>query len=359
MENYRLKYFLGANSCEGFFSVFDKCYSADGEWQAFIIKGGPGTGKSSFMKYFAVNATNGGNKVLLCPCSSDPNSLDAVILPEKKIAVMDGTAPHIVEPAFPGACEKLLNFGDFWDDTKFKGNSSQIIETSLRNKALHKSVSRYMKAAGQLLSDSYKTALACTDRDKAVSFAKRIAQKLIPQRRELQNGTEWVRFIGGITPVGVVSYSNTVLEETENTVIINDEYGSASNIIIEYVREYALKQGYEIITLKNPFLPTLLTDHIIIPELSLGFATENAYTHFKTETRRIHARRFVSQKKLHLSNERMKFNKKATKQLLLSAAETLANAKSVHDELESYYIGAMDFARLTEFTHRFTNDILS
>ncbi|MGN0492353.1 MAG: hypothetical protein ACI4F7_01795, partial [Acutalibacteraceae bacterium] len=207
-----------------------------------------------------------------------------------------------------------------------------------------------------LLADNYKTALACTDSDKALQFAARLCKKLIPARHK-SGGKEWVRFIEGITPLGIVSYSGTVTAEAEKTVIIDDEYGSASNIIIGYVREYALKNGYEIITLKNPFLPSLITDHIIIPELELAVATENAYMHFSSDVRRIHARRFVSSQRLHLSRERLKFNKKAAKELFCSAAETLSGAKEVHDILEGYYIKAMDFDRLTAFAESFVKDI--
>ena len=358
MENFKLKYFLGANSCEGFYSVFDKCYLPDGEWRVFIIKGGPGTGKSSFMKYFAAKAADKGDKVLLCPCSSDPDSLDAVILPVKKLVIMDGTSPHTVDPAYPVACEKILNFGKFWNDSAFIADKKEIIETTLLNKALHKTASRYMQAAGQLITDNYKTALACTDKEKTLYFAQRLCRKLIPPKASVPTGTEWVRFIGGITPRGVVSFSGTVTAAADRTVIIDDDYGSASSIIIDYIREYALKNGYGIITLKNPFLPSLFTDHIIIPELNLAFATENSYTHFSTDARRIHARRFVSQKQLHLSRERMKFNKKTIKELFLSAAATLSRAKAVHDKLEGYYIKAMDFESLTAFAEKITKEIL-
>ena len=50
------KYLLGANSCEGFVSYFADNYDALSDWRAYIIKGGPGTGKSSFMKYITVRA---------------------------------------------------------------------------------------------------------------------------------------------------------------------------------------------------------------------------------------------------------------------------------------------------------------
>ena len=285
MKKNDIKYFLAANSCEGFYSVFDKAYLPDGEWRAYIIKGGPGTGKSSFMKRFASYAEKKGCKALRCPCSSDPDSLDAVILPDKKMIILDGTAPHTVDPSYPGVCEKILNFGEFWRD-------------------------------GEL-----------------------------------------VLFIGGITPKGINTFTETAECEAERLVIISDRYGSASNIIINAARGYALAAGYEIITLKNPFLPSLITDHVIIPELKLAFVTENDYAKFASTERRVHSRRFVALKKLHLSSERMKFNRKAAASLLESAAATLQKAKSVHDELEAFYIGAMDFKALDSYYEDFLKNI--
>ena len=50
MSNTDIRVFLGANSSAGFLSRFSSLYQPDGDWFAYIIKGGPGTGKSSFMK---------------------------------------------------------------------------------------------------------------------------------------------------------------------------------------------------------------------------------------------------------------------------------------------------------------------
>ena len=104
-------------------------------------------------------------------------------------------------------------------------------------------------------------------------------------------------------------------------------------------------------------LPSLITDHVIIPELKLAFVTENDYAKFASTERRVHSRRFVALKKLHLSNERMKFNRKAAASLLESAAATLQKAQSVHDELEAFYIGAMDFKALDSYYEGFLKNI--
>ena len=45
--------FLGANTPEGFISLFDELYDPAEDWRAYIIKGGPGTGKSRLMRRVA------------------------------------------------------------------------------------------------------------------------------------------------------------------------------------------------------------------------------------------------------------------------------------------------------------------
>lgn len=357
MKDYSKKYFLAANSCEGFYSHFTDNYNANDGWRAYLIKGGPGTGKSSFMKYIAVTAQKQDIPFELFICSSDPNSLDGIILPTKKIIVLDATPPHAVEPAFPAVCEEIINLGAFWDSEKIRANGKEVIEVTLKNKLLHKKASAFLKAAGELILDNYKTALACTDKEKTARFAETLCKRYLTKNE--QQPSEQVRFIEGISPLGIISYSKTVTENYKQIVVISDNFGSASNIIMQTVRKNALSLGHNIITLKNPFLPSTLIDHILIPELSLAFVREGEYMHFNCEARRIHARRFVNNGKLHNSIGRIKFSKKISRELLISAAEMLSRAKTVHDRLEKYYIDAMDFNSLTEFAKETTKKMFS
>lgn len=352
MQKNNLNYFLAANSCQGFVSFFDTCYDANDLWKVYIIKGGPGTGKSSFMRKIAVKAENYGFTAELCPCSSDPSSLDAVILPQKKIVIMDGTSPHTVDPRYPAVCEEILNFGDFWNTSVFEGKEERIISITNKNKTLHQTASRYLKAAGNFFTDNFKTASACTDNVKVLNFAKKLCKKYIPAKRS-SHEKEWVRFLNGTTPNGIIGYSDTLESLCDKNIIISDEYGSVTDLIMKHIREYSLSNGYEIITVKNAFLPDTLTDGIIIPELSLSFIRETEYLKFNNDSRRIHARRFVSAEQLAKSRKRIKFNKKAINKLLSASVETLSEAKAVHDILEKEYIEAMDFESLNAFAEEF------
>ena len=44
-------------------------------------------------------------------CSGDPDSLDALLLPQLGVALVDGTAPHVVEPKYPGVVDRYVKHG--------------------------------------------------------------------------------------------------------------------------------------------------------------------------------------------------------------------------------------------------------
>ena len=125
------EYFAAANSYEGFKSNFDRIFSPLILKKLFILKGGPGTGKSTLMRKIAERFDDAA-MVMRILCSSDTSSLDGVVLKKDEVTVgiVDGTAPHIVEPKFPGAVEEIINLGDGFDYDALMSCSKEIIELS-------------------------------------------------------------------------------------------------------------------------------------------------------------------------------------------------------------------------------------
>lgn len=354
MYNTENAYFLAANSADGFVSYFNKNYSAENGWRAIIIKGGPGTGKSRIMRGVAKSAANMGKFVTLCPCSSDPHSLDGVILEDDKKIILDGTAPHIVEPMHPGICEEILNTGMFWNAEKLIEHRTEILAIMGENRNAHKKASHYIAAAGQLLKSNFSICLANTDLPKVFEFAAKLGAKHITKGKGFK---EQCRFLGGITPVGYVKLYGTVAPY-KNKIIITDEHGAVSSVILSSIRDIAIKNGQEIITVKNPVLPYEKTDAVILPELNTVFIVENKPHDLPFAERRIHAERFISNNQTALNRNRLQFNKKAAESLLANAVECLAEAKKIHDELEKYYVDAMDFNALNKASNNIIADFV-
>jgi hypothetical protein len=148
--------FLGANTPQGFVSFFDELYNPYDNCSAYIIKGGPGTGKSTLMKAICLECEKRGIATEKIYCSSDPDSLDGLIVPDMGISIADGTSPHIVEPKFPGACENIINTGDFWDRDKLRQRADEIRTLSLENSIHHRRSARYLSAAGAINNDNIR-----------------------------------------------------------------------------------------------------------------------------------------------------------------------------------------------------------
>ena len=118
MNNFEAKFefFASANGQNGFKSYFSEIFNSEDYSKIFVLKGGPGSGKSTLMKKVARFAEERGLNYEVFRCSSDINSLDAVIINsgEKRIAVLDGTAPHERDAKIPGAVDELINLGVAW-----------------------------------------------------------------------------------------------------------------------------------------------------------------------------------------------------------------------------------------------------
>lgn len=67
----------------------------------YFIKGRPGTGKSTFLKRIAAQASERGYDVYIYHCSFDPNSLDMIAVPQLDFCIFDSTAPHEYFPSRP------------------------------------------------------------------------------------------------------------------------------------------------------------------------------------------------------------------------------------------------------------------
>ena len=93
-----IQYFLGANSPSGFYSLYSELIQPETARAIYILKGGPGCGKSTLMRRVGRRMEEAGVATEYILCSGDPDSLDALVLPQLQVALVDGTAPHDTAP---------------------------------------------------------------------------------------------------------------------------------------------------------------------------------------------------------------------------------------------------------------------
>ena len=348
MESRTTDFFLGATTPAGFKGYFEALRKEPGI-RMYLIKSGPGCGKSTMMKRLAQQAEANGEPIERVHCASDPDSLDGVIFLNKKAAIVDATAPHVVEPDAPGADEVVVSLYHTINAGAIHLHCDEVKELFRKNAVLRSRASRYVASAGSLLLDSRRAEACSANFEKVRRYVKRLCARVLPRT----DGTpsEELRLLSAITPKGIVFYKNTVEALADRTVVFHDDYGAVSRLLLELIRAEALARGYHIITCPCAMHPEDKIDHIIIPSLRLAFLTDNRWHPVQMPgVQAVRCTRFVDRENLSGYRARLRFNERAAAELLEQAIALMAQAKSCHDELETYYRAAVDFAQVEQVT---------
>lgn len=353
----QITYFLGANTPFGFHSLYNELYDPADGWHAYILKGGPGTGKSTFMKHIAQRCDEAGIAYEVIRCASDPASLDALRIPCAKICVADGTAPHVIDPQYPGAVETVLDLSRFWDGKALRSRREDILRLTNENSAQHKKCVRFLQAAESLSRDVRRLALSCVDTDKVERYASRLASRKFGTPRGTV-GMEFKRFLSAVTPDGIFVHHNTLDTLCDETLIVDDPYGAVSGALLGCLRRYALGTGLDVISCPCVLHADCGPQHLIVPELRLAILTDNCYHHFEG-TSTVHASRFTDSSLLKTHRSRISFSRRTERELLEEAAHASRSALAIHNELEEIYKSAMDFGAVAALAAQTAEEILA
>lgn len=348
--NYSLDFFLGTTTAAGFTGYFSQLGQEDGR-QLYLIKGGPGCGKSTLMRRLADRAPEPVQRI---HCASDPASLDGVVFCDQGVAFLDATAPHAMEPYAPGADEIVVNLYDTMDPTALRPHKQEIRALLDQNRLLRRKAARYVASAGSLLLDNRRTAACCTDFSKLRNYISGLANRLLPKSKT--RACEQIRLLTGITPEGMLFYRDTVTALAERIYVFQDEHGAAARLAMELLRAEALARGCSVITCRCAMHPEDKIDHMILPGLGLAFLTGNSWHSCRFPGQKnIHCSRFMDLNHLRRSRTRMRFNRKAAAELLQQAQEQMRQAKQIHDELEKYYRDAVDFDAVNKICDQYAD----
>lgn len=335
------EYFLGAVTRSGFTTSFGSIIGREG-WFTYILKGGAGTGKSTLMKRINSELTEG-NRTLF-HCSSDPGSLDAVVLDDYKTIVVDGTAPHTFDPVVPAIKQVIVNLGDFWNESELEKHSAQVMDAMALNSSYLKRSGRYVCALSDIAFDTYSLGSEALDRSGIKALAGRIEKRVITGHGS-GTGELMTRQLSAVTMDGCKTYIDTLLG-CGRVYRFTDEFFAASSLLLDELSQYASQRGYDVINCVTQLLGCDVTEHIMIPELDTAFISVNKLTDVGRTGRAVNLMKYYNEDVITLKAPRLRLNRSAARTLMDEAAKTLTLAKQAHDEIEKYYIAAMDFERL-------------
>lgn len=344
-------FFLGANSAEGFYSLYDRLLTVPLR-ELLILKGGAGCGKSTFMRRAAAELERRGQDAIYIHCSGDPTSLDGVIFPGIRAAIVDGTAPHVLEPRYMAARERYVDFSPCYDLTRAEAQRERLIACTEDYRAQYREADHVLRALGEV-DDLRRSAVSSpAAREKLLRRAAGIAA------RELRGGGEGggrsvCAFLGGVTCAGVLCRFDTVDALCPRVYELCDSYGLAEPML-RFLQSAAEAAGEDVIECRDPSRPAHL-QHLLLPQRGLAFITtgrERPYTGKPYRRLRVDA---AAEEGLARSEKaRLRFLWRVRRALAEEAVETLGRAKEKHDALEEMYRPLIDFSGVEELCARET-----
>ena len=349
MEDVHIRHlFPGNNTSQGFFSYYAHILPQQQANHIYCIKGGPGTGKSTFLKRIGKTMTEAGYGVEFMHCSSDPDSLDGLVIPALGAALIDGTAPHVTDPLHPAAVDEIINLGDYWDGDAIKQQREAIMRLTEKIGRLFKRAYKYIGAAKGLMDDIVETFEQATNKAGASMQAQRIIEREM-QKEPVDGRLGNIRklFATAITPAGIVQHLDSLFDSSYKVYSIKNIWGVGVHELLTRVSAEAVCRGLDTEMFFCPVMPETRIEHVLIPELKLAFVSENRYFQLDNHHQAIlDMTQYTDAAAIEPQKDALKFDIENFNALLGEAVQTLARAKSLHDELEQYYIPHMDFDRV-------------
>ena len=350
MENQKLNtlrnFFLGSNTPLSYISYFSQIGNHEEGWNRYLIKGGPGTGKSSLMKAVIREFANISKDMEVIYCASDPDTVDGVIMNDIKVAIIDATMPHVLEPIFPGVVDNTISICDCWDTNVLSELRDEIIKSSNENTWYQKQAKNYLASAYELIKSNHEILKKHLDNEKLQEYIDKIITKefkILKKENKLNSAKEQKRFLSCISIEGTTFFEDTIKDIAEKIYVIKDEYGVVSSTILSQLRRELLNLNLEIITCYCMMSDGQKIDHIMVPNLKLAFVTSNNYHKITGKCyKTINFNKFLHKIEDHLE-EQMRFNKLMSCKIIDKVIDSIKHAKEIHDELESLYKKAMNF----------------
>ena len=338
--------FAATNGFDGFKSFFNEIFDPVLFEAIYILKGGPGTGKSSIMRYIESSLSGMCENTTLVYCSSDTKSLDGVIIERggKKIAVIDGTAPHMTDPKYPGAIEKIINLGDAWCDATLKTQRDKIIRLSNLKQRAYNSAYKYLNIA-RSIDENVK---CITER----IFSKECTDIIsdVPLAINKDGFTKTSRIIEAF---GSGGFYRLKPPECQKTLYVVGVYGTErlfyKHILASLEEKRASYERYPSVLNTDDSMGVMLADSKTLLINLNGSPVD--------ESKIIDTSRFLNQSELAKEKNRLEFLWREREIMLWNSVSEFKTATNYHFELEKIYTATMNFAKIDKIKEKLLTNI--
>jgi len=327
-------YLFSSNTGNGFVNYFEHVNDITVNGFVFVLKGGPGTGKSHLMRTVAECFLREYFDIEYFHCSADPDSIDAVRLPRHNITIVDGTAPHITEARMPGVHDTYINLARYVGDG-IRNKTNTINDYVIEKKRNYELACNYIRAASEI--DAANKRIMTIGTPPAASHARTIIKELHLESRKIK-ATERKFFLTAVSGAGRTDF---IRENNfdQITILPCDRY--IGRLTLAHIAEILISKGVSVISFYEPLSP-MEREAVYIPERNTLIRT---------------GREIITDKKQVTYYDLLKENEESITALLAGACDMLGRSKAAHKQIEKLYFPHMDWKGIDSLTEEIIESV--
>ncbi len=263
--------------------------------------------------------------------------------------------PHVIDPKYPGAVDEIINLGDHWNEQLLREHREEIIFlTDQIAQHFQQAYVRLREARG--ITDEWANCLKTgLDSARLGALTAELIEEIfqvVPRVRHL--------FATAITPAGPVNFMDSITEDCTRRYILRGQPGCGKSAVLQQVGQAALKRGYSVDLYHCGFDPDEL-DAVIIPALKTA-VVDGSSPHV-VEPRRpgdkvLDLLELIDSVILYENSAFIAEIEKQFEGVFAEGVAEITTAKRIHDDLERFYVAAMDFSGVDQTRERLLEKIL-
>lgn len=355
-----LNYYAEGNTAKGFYSLYES--NLQGLDKVFILKGGPGMGKSTLMKAIAKEWLEKGYDIEILNCSRDNNSIDGVIIPKLKAAIVNGNEPRTIEAKLPGIIEEYVDMSAALNSAMLKEHKDEMIKLKEKIEESYKLAYSKFNEGLRIHDEWEKIYIANMSFPKANAVTAELVDKFFGKTKLNKKATVKHRFFGAATPKGAMDFIPEITEEIGKRYFVKGRPGTGKSSMLKKIAAVAEERGFDVEVYHCGFDPNSL-DMLLFRELDFViFDSTSPHEYYPGKD----SDEIIDMYELTVNpgtDEKyaaeLEDIVKRYKRRIREGTAALAEAKVLHDKLEEYYTSAIDFSKVDEIKEKILNALNS
>lgn len=300
------KYFSSTICDKGYISTYHTIYKNDPSAKVLITNTCDDFERATFYNQLVKNF-RGFNLTVFNPFFDE--SFDGIYIENLKTYIISDSGYSKISPILLGGWEKQISISD--DKNYPLDLRREIIALKIKENNFYKKGCEHLKTASKTREKIHETISPHLNDRKVINFISRFCLRNFRDTKERGNGK--MRLLASPTPLGIHTHFDTLFENTEKVIEIQDIWGFAGSVVLGVLKDYAVRE-------RIPFIASPSYFGCDIPN-TIIFPTANICV---TITDKNHILPFAPYEKIYatrfLDNSYIEYDEKV--QSLLSAENT-------------------------------------